>query len=310
MTADLSQWRTFVAVAEQGSISKAASTMRIDQPALSRSLRRLERDIGGALFQRGASGVQLTELGSALLPEAVELVAAADALAARAAEVVRSSTSRVRVGTLEYHPFSAALASTQRKLATEHPPVVLELAHLPRLGHAQALRTREIDLGFSLMMPEDLDADDFFAYQVIREERRLYAILPADHPLSGEDSLAPALLSGTPLILPDPKDNAGAYEQILSALTDAGYEAGAPVRVNRSLTDALQDVALGAGWTVAAGGVARNPMPGTVAVPLPSGILAGVHLVALWRAASEDRTVRSVVHTFRAELQSRRDERS
>lgn len=96
------------------------------------------------------------------------------------------------------------------------------------------------------MVIEDIGSDEFFGYAVLRQERRLYAVVSADHHLASEAIISPAELTGIPLIMPDPNDNAGAYERILGALTGAGYEP-TTVRVNRSLAEALQDVALGLG---------------------------------------------------------------
>ena len=64
---DLRQLRYFVAVAERGGFAAAASALNIAQSALSRHVKELERELGGALLERGARGVTVTESGKVLL---------------------------------------------------------------------------------------------------------------------------------------------------------------------------------------------------------------------------------------------------
>jgi DNA-binding transcriptional LysR family regulator len=78
MTVDLRHLRSFVAVAEEGKIGGAASRLFITQPALSRQVHELEREIGEQLFRRVPLGVELTEAGRELLPKARVAIEAAD----------------------------------------------------------------------------------------------------------------------------------------------------------------------------------------------------------------------------------------
>jgi DNA-binding transcriptional LysR family regulator len=79
---DLRHFRSFVVVAEERHIGRAAQRLFITQPALSRQMQQLEREIGAPVLVRTARGVELTEAGSDLLAKArVALAAAEDALA-------------------------------------------------------------------------------------------------------------------------------------------------------------------------------------------------------------------------------------
>ena len=79
---ELRHLRYFVAVAEAGSITRAAHAVRIAQPSLSRQLRQLEQDVGEPLFDRGGRRARLTPAGEVLLPLARDLVGRADRAAA------------------------------------------------------------------------------------------------------------------------------------------------------------------------------------------------------------------------------------
>lgn len=71
---DLKQLRTFIRVAEAGSLSRASDRMRLAQPALSRQIKMLETEIGTPLFDRHARGMELTEAGRELLTRVSGLV--------------------------------------------------------------------------------------------------------------------------------------------------------------------------------------------------------------------------------------------
>ncbi|MGF6408506.1 DNA-binding transcriptional LysR family regulator [Paraburkholderia sp. MM5482-R2] len=73
MTFNLLQLRAFVTIAEAGSLGRAAELLNLSQPALSRTIKNLEDDVGCALFERHSKHMQLTAIGSTLLPHASQL---------------------------------------------------------------------------------------------------------------------------------------------------------------------------------------------------------------------------------------------
>ncbi len=92
-----------VAVAESGSVTKAAATLGIAQPALTAQLNRIDRALGGCVFVRDRSGARPTELGELVLRHARVLLPAMSALADDARRMVNQATGRagaLRVGTL------------------------------------------------------------------------------------------------------------------------------------------------------------------------------------------------------------------
>jgi DNA-binding transcriptional LysR family regulator len=94
VSVDLRHLRSFVVVAEEGHIGRAAQRLFITQPALSRQIQQLERELGAAVLVRSARGVELTESGAELLVKArVALEAAEDALAVGRLEEPRGTVA-------------------------------------------------------------------------------------------------------------------------------------------------------------------------------------------------------------------------
>ena len=94
---DLRQLRYFVAIAETGSFSAAAASLRIAQSALSRQVQALEVSCRGALFERGARGVVMTEAGALLLTRARFLLAEAASTMTEVAELNNEPSGLVRL---------------------------------------------------------------------------------------------------------------------------------------------------------------------------------------------------------------------
>lgn len=97
---ELYQLRSFAAVAELGHLTRAADRLHISQPALSAQIKALEDELGVALFERLPSGMELTPAGRRLLPEAHNVVAAAQVLRSHASAFKGEVAGRVRVGTV------------------------------------------------------------------------------------------------------------------------------------------------------------------------------------------------------------------
>jgi LysR family transcriptional regulator, nitrogen assimilation regulatory protein len=142
---DLRQIRYFVTVAERGSFSSAASALNVAQSALSRHVKDLERDLGGALLERGSRGVIPTESGKVLLARGRWLLGAIDDIEAEVRTENREPSGTVRLGA----PSSIAeifYAPLVQIFAKRFPRVRLELSQgLTELMCDRLLRG-EIDL--------------------------------------------------------------------------------------------------------------------------------------------------------------------
>lgn len=143
---ELRHLRYFVAVAETGSLSRAAEKLYIAQPPLSLQIRQLEEELGTPLFTRHPKGVRLTPAGEALLAEARALLERAG----RVRDVVRDvSQGPEGVLSLGYVPSasSTVLPSLVRLLRQRYPRWTLELREMISSQQVEALTTGHIDAG-------------------------------------------------------------------------------------------------------------------------------------------------------------------
>lgn len=287
MAIDLGQWRLFVAVAEHGSLMKAAEALYTDQPALSRSLRRIETLIGAPLFVRTNRGVTLTELGRTLLVPAQRLVAQGEALEREASAEARRGSGKLRIGALDFYPLTAALAEVSQHLMLRGRELGVELVALPWLAHARAVHERIIDVGFTLTVDGRVPDPTTMRSRPLWDEPEPFALVSEHHPLSSHERIHPRELADLPLHLPQRENNADIFELVLGMLAAAGVPAPVHAPPMGSLANAIQQVAAGNGWSIVTGIVARHAPAGTVARPLMTEPTHRVQFAIVWHASAD-----------------------
>src|SRR5580693_8146061 len=95
---ELRHLRYFVAIAEEGSFTRAAERLWVAQPGLSTQIRRLEAELGVKLFERHPRGIELTEAGHLFLGRARAALAAAEAAAATGRDLETGVVGSLRLG--------------------------------------------------------------------------------------------------------------------------------------------------------------------------------------------------------------------
>jgi DNA-binding transcriptional LysR family regulator len=140
---DLRQLSYFVAVAEEGQFTRAATRVSVAQPAISAQIRRLERELGEALFHRDQRAVRLTSAGAALLPHARSALAAAERGRDEIASLRGLLHGRLRVGVAGPvdHRFAEALGDFHRA----HPAVEIAMTQEHNEPLLEAVARGEFD---------------------------------------------------------------------------------------------------------------------------------------------------------------------
>ena len=151
-TIELRLWRQFVAVAEELHFARAALRLHMTQPPLTQAIAHLEQLLLVRLFDRSTRSVQLTPAGTALLPEARELLARAQALPAYARANADGEAGRLRLAFVSTVGFDL-LPRWVLAFREQYPKVQLELIEATGDVQLQALERGEIDAGFMLHSP-------------------------------------------------------------------------------------------------------------------------------------------------------------
>lgn len=189
--------QSFLAIAEEGSITRAAELLHITQPALSRQLVALETELGCELFHRGKKRMELTDEGLLLQRRAEEIL---DLVALTEGEIAGHSAElegRISLGAGELMA-TTLLVDLAVAFAKEHPLVTFELF----TGIADQVTSRLdhglLDFGL-LLEPVDVARYEFLPIAV---PERWVAVMAPHDPLAAKEAVAPADLEGRVLSLP------------------------------------------------------------------------------------------------------------
>jgi DNA-binding transcriptional LysR family regulator len=147
---ELRQLATFVAVAEEGSFTRAADRLHVVQSAVSAGVRKLENELGARLFDRSTHNVKLTDAGRALLPEARATLAAAQAARDAVDEARGGLRGTVVLGTMQAQGMRAIdLAGVLSAFRAEHPGVEVTIRHSGGSSEmVREVREGRLDLAF------------------------------------------------------------------------------------------------------------------------------------------------------------------
>ncbi len=187
---ELDQVEAFAAIVRHGGFTRAAATLHLSQPAISRRVRLLETELGAPLFERGRGGVLLTDAGRTFLPHAEALIAsikdAIDAVAAlRRGD--RGAVTLAVVGALA----STSLTTHLRRFRQAHPGI--ELSIRTALSDEVSALVRRGDAALGLRYDADPHPD--LLCTLVHEEAML-PVCAARHPLARARRLAAPALAG------------------------------------------------------------------------------------------------------------------
>jgi len=130
---DIRRLRQFLVVADELNFSRAAARLHLSQPALSQLVHALEAELGGALFERHARGVTLSQAGVVFKDEAFDLVTRFDQALARTRRVTHGDAGRLHIGFNELSGQHRIFAESIQRFRTEFPDVALEI--IPLTAH-------------------------------------------------------------------------------------------------------------------------------------------------------------------------------
>ena len=287
---ELRQLRYFVAVAEELHFTRAAVRLGLAQPSVSSQLRKLEDELGAALFDRGPAGAHLTQAGEVLLPLARQVLADVDEAASQVREVGTLGRGRLSIGatpSLSTVLLPAALA----RFHTAHPGITVGIFEEGSGGLVSRLESGEVELALVILPLHQ----SWLATTPLASEE-LVVVTGPGHPLAGRAAVAVEDLRDVPLVMF--REGYDLRAATFSACNAAGFD---PVLATEGgeMDGVLALVASGIGAAVVPSIVAGS-RPELRAVRFEG---TGLHrIIGLARRA--DRSVSRAGAAFRAEVES------
>ncbi|MFF7726986.1 LysR family transcriptional regulator [Streptomyces sp. NPDC008001] len=184
---DLLSLRYFRAVARHEHISRAAEELRVAQPSVSRTIIRLEAELGVPLFDRRGRRIRLNEHGTAFLHRVERALAEIDDARREMADAAGDGPGRVSVAAETLLQLAAVLAAFQE----QRPGVKVRLFQTTVESMRRHLRSGEVDFALA---SQPLAGPDLCSLELVREEVLL--AVPRGHPLAGRERVAVAELAG------------------------------------------------------------------------------------------------------------------
>ncbi|KFC10322.1 LysR family transcriptional regulator [Trabulsiella guamensis ATCC 49490] len=255
---------TFVAVAQQGTLGRAAETLNLSQPALSKTLNELEQLTGTRLFERGRLGAQLTLVGEQFLTHAVKVLDALNTAGQSLNNKDGASSDVVRIGALP----TAALGILPPVIGQFHKQqkdITIQVATMNNTMLLAGLKSGELDLGIGRMSDPELMVG--LNYELLFLESLKLVVRP-HHPLLQENVTLSRVLEWPVVVSPKgttPRQNAEAMLQSQGCKIPSGCIETLSASLSRQLTVEFDYV-----WFVPSGAVKDDLRQGTLtALPVP-----------------------------------------
>ena len=293
---ELRHLRYFIAVAEEGHITRAAERLNMQQPPLSQQIRALEQELGVQLFRRMPRGVELTDAGRAFLDDARDILTQVERSFATTRRTARGEQGRVAVGftsSAPLHPFVPRVIRSFREI---YPLVSLLLEESGSSELIDALQHERLDAAFiraAVVNPVGL------VVQPLLEEAMVVA-LPSGHLLArqardGDDEALPlAALNAETFILYRRPIGPGLYDAIIAECHGVGFSPQVGQEAPRILST-LNLVAAGLGISIVPASLRRLRLDGVVYRSLKDSPHLTAPINLAYRAGEESASVRRFI---------------
>jgi len=255
--------RYFIAVAEEGHVTRAAERLGMQQPPLSQRIKAIERELDVQLLRRKGRGVELTDAGRAFLDNARAMLAQFDHTFEATRRTARGEQGRICVGITPSSPFHPFVPRIIRAFRDAFPQVSMRLEERFGSKLIEQLRTEQVDAAF-VRIPL-LDPPEGVVVNRLLEEPLLVA-LPSNHALLGERALSLRRLAGETFVVFGPADR-GIYDQTMVACHAAGFSPRIGQEAPR-VTSLLALVASGIGITLVPASLQQMHIDGVIYRPL------------------------------------------
>jgi DNA-binding transcriptional LysR family regulator len=275
---ELRHLRYFLAVGEEEHYGRAAQRLRVAQPALSRQIQDLEREIGFKLFDRQPRGVKISAAGRLFLEDARRILQQVNEATERARRVARGQSGTLRVGFTESASWHGVVPDAFRRFRERQPDAELQLNPLASLEQLEAVRSGQLDAGFVFNMPKaDPELD-----QVPVAMQHVALAVPKGHPLAKLKKARLRDLIGVPFIMFPRRGSPEFYDLVMNECYRGGLKSPRIVQeaVNEATILSLVSHQMGVGFV---NGTARWRCPETVVILSITDLKVPLPLALVWR---------------------------
>jgi DNA-binding transcriptional LysR family regulator len=233
---ELRHLRYFVGAAEEQHFGRAAERLHVAQPALSRQIQDLEKEIGFLLFDRLPRGVRLSAAGTQFLGDARRILQDVDEAKRRAERIALGKAGTLRIGIATALSWHGMVVNSFREFRRRQPDVELMVHHLLSVHQVDAVVSGRLDAGFAATItPWHKD----LAHRQFAQERLLLAV-PKGHPLTRRKRILLRDLRDLPFVWFQRWANPALYDDLMQACARGGLSAP---RIVQEATD--RDTQLG-----------------------------------------------------------------
>jgi DNA-binding transcriptional LysR family regulator len=224
---ELRHLRYFLVMAEELHFARAADRLHIEQSPLSRTMKKLEDDLGVTLFERNTHGTRITLAGRTLIDHAKRILATVDQMKASVDAVRAGIGAQLRIGLLESftQPRLPDLITLNR---TEEPGVEILLQEMPFSEQMKCLRDGLLDVALSWT---EADADGLIKEKLWDDA--VAVVLPAHHRLAKQKALSLEEVAEEVLLVARPDKEPGWNTQVAGLFASVGKR---PIRVSEIIT--------------------------------------------------------------------------
>lgn len=216
---NIQQLQCFVEVARQLSFTKAAQYLYIGQPALSRQIAELEKELGVKLLLRDKHSVRLTPAGAVLRDHAVGIL---ERMSNAIVQTKRAAVGTRGVLNIGYVTEEECIAQTVRRMHQQDPDILFTLNRYFFGDLFRALAQGDADLIVTFAADGSLEGEPGLTWKKLRDVT-LCAVLSTAHPLAGRETLDLALLAEEPFVMLRHDISPGPYQKTLQLCGSAGF---------------------------------------------------------------------------------------
>jgi len=289
---ELRHLRYFIAVAEEGQVTRAAQRLGIKQPPLTQQIQLLERELGVELFTRSPRKVELNAAGRLFLTEARRIVLGAEEAVARLRQFDKGIDGVLRIGLTSSSLLNVRTQALFDRFRQDYPNIAVKIEEGAAIDLLDAVQQDHLDTAF---IRAGVERRTDLASQWLDEEA-LVAAVPQAHPYAASERIAFQDLAQENVILYRQDKCSGIGDMLLERFADVGVK----MRVadeTRRLMSAIHMVAAGVGITIVPDSMRAFHPAAVVYKPLSAAFDITAPLNLVYRRQSPSALLRHFLQT-------------